>query len=52
MDLYVYFATYLELVHTFGEDKSWLSHGTVKVYLGCLLNMAKAEFHATGTAET
>jgi hypothetical protein len=51
-ELYTYFATFLALVYTYGPKNKWLAHGTVKGYLGCLVNMAKAKFGATGTDAT
>jgi hypothetical protein len=51
-ELYNYFATFLALVYTFGAEGKWLAHGTVKGYLGALINMAKVKFCTTGTDAT
>lgn len=51
-ELYTYFATFLVMGYTHGPKKKSLAHGTVKGYLGCLMNMAKAKFGATGTDAT
>jgi len=49
---YTYFATFLVMGYKHGPSKKLLAHGSVKGYLGLLLNLAKALFFATGTDAT